>query len=189
MFVQHCPRCKSPRIQHGFNDSPLALRLIGIRELLCNNCNLEFRGVALPGAVGRTQSSRAEFKGNRRREPRVRVRLPATVSLVEVDRVRTGVRYSTEIQSHTQELSKIGLSIVLPVMSFGDHALNNSERRLRIKLYLPSELIHLHVAPASYQRIETKKAKPDWLIGARITRMEESDRLKLYGFLSALERK
>ena len=38
-------------MRRGYTDTPLVLRLIGVYNLLCDNCNLLFRGFALPGTV------------------------------------------------------------------------------------------------------------------------------------------
>ncbi len=38
-------------MRRGYKDTPLLLRMIGVYNLLCDNCNLLFRGFALPGTV------------------------------------------------------------------------------------------------------------------------------------------
>ena len=38
-------------MRRGYTDTPLLLRMIGVYNLLCDNCNLLFRGFALPGTV------------------------------------------------------------------------------------------------------------------------------------------
>jgi hypothetical protein len=38
-------------VRRGYTDTPLLLRMIGVYNLLCDNCNLLFRGFALPGTV------------------------------------------------------------------------------------------------------------------------------------------
>lgn len=39
-----CPSCGSSRVRNGYLPAPFPLRVIGIRELLCDNCNLLYRG-------------------------------------------------------------------------------------------------------------------------------------------------
>ena len=51
MIAQRCPQCGSQRVRRGYRDAPLLLRLIGVYNLLCDNCNLLFRGFAVPGTV------------------------------------------------------------------------------------------------------------------------------------------
>jgi hypothetical protein len=65
LIAQRCPKCKSSRVRRGYTDTPLLLRLIGVYNLLCDNCNLLFRGFAVPGTVpARGTHSR---RGGRRR--------------------------------------------------------------------------------------------------------------------------
>lgn len=47
----HCPKCGSSRVRRGYEIPPLPLRLVGIHGLLCDGCNLSYRGFAIPGTV------------------------------------------------------------------------------------------------------------------------------------------
>jgi hypothetical protein len=38
-------------VRRGYTDTPLLLRLVGVYSLLCDNCNLLFKGFAVPGTV------------------------------------------------------------------------------------------------------------------------------------------
>ncbi len=51
MISQRCPKCGSRRIRRGYRPTPLLIRLFGIYNLLCDNCNLLFTGFAIPGTV------------------------------------------------------------------------------------------------------------------------------------------
>jgi C4-type Zn-finger protein len=51
MATQRCPRCKSNRIRHGYRPTPFFRRLILRYNLLCNDCNWEFVGFAIPGTI------------------------------------------------------------------------------------------------------------------------------------------
>ena len=51
MATQHCPRCKSSRVRHGYRPTPLFRKLMCRFNLLCNDCNWEFVGFAIPGTV------------------------------------------------------------------------------------------------------------------------------------------
>lgn len=53
-------------MRRGYTDSPLLLRMIGVYNLLCDNCNLLFRGFALPGTV----PERGTHRRHRRRHHR-----------------------------------------------------------------------------------------------------------------------
>lgn len=45
---QKCPKCASNRIRRGYRATPLLLRFFFYYNLLCDNCNWEFRGFAAP---------------------------------------------------------------------------------------------------------------------------------------------
>jgi hypothetical protein len=53
----HCPKCGSTRVRRGYEELSLPLRLAGIHSLLCDSCNLSYRGFALRFTV-RDHSSR-----------------------------------------------------------------------------------------------------------------------------------
>lgn len=38
-----CPSCKSSKIRNDYKPAPMVLRVIGIRALLCDHCNRQFR--------------------------------------------------------------------------------------------------------------------------------------------------
>jgi hypothetical protein len=38
-----CPFCKSPHIRDDYRPAPFFMRIIGIRALLCDNCNVQFK--------------------------------------------------------------------------------------------------------------------------------------------------
>lgn len=46
-----CPVCKSSRIRRGYRPTPLWSKMIFRFNLLCDGCNLEFTGFALPWMI------------------------------------------------------------------------------------------------------------------------------------------
>ncbi|HKX30340.1 MAG TPA: hypothetical protein VJ302_21800 [Blastocatellia bacterium] len=42
-----CPSCGSSHIRNDYKPAPLTLRMVGIRALLCDHCNHQFRAFAL----------------------------------------------------------------------------------------------------------------------------------------------
>ncbi len=58
-----CPSCGSSRLRSGYHATPLPLRLAGIRTLLCDNCNYEFRAFS-PIAPKRNRARRAQQKAD-----------------------------------------------------------------------------------------------------------------------------
>ena len=54
-------------MRRGYKDTPLLLRMIGVYNLLCDNCNLLFRGFAVPGTVPARGTHRRHHHPHRRR--------------------------------------------------------------------------------------------------------------------------
>ena len=51
MSTQRCPKCSSNRVRRGYRPTPFLSKLIFRYNLLCDNCNWEFKGFAIPGTV------------------------------------------------------------------------------------------------------------------------------------------
>ena len=61
----------------------------------------------------------------------------------------------------------------MPAIRIGEHYLAGDERKLHIRLELPSGPIEMRVATVRYESLEDESG---YLIGARILEMSESDR-------------
>ena len=51
MISQRCPKCHSNRVRRGYRPTPLWSKFLFRYNLLCDNCNWEFTGFAVPGTV------------------------------------------------------------------------------------------------------------------------------------------
>ena len=51
MISQRCPRCASKRIRRGYRPTSFFSKIFFRYNLLCDNCNWEFKGFAVPGTV------------------------------------------------------------------------------------------------------------------------------------------
>lgn len=58
MATQRCPKCKSDRIRQGYRHTTFFLKLFFRYNLLCNDCNWEFTGFAIPGTVKKKTKKR-----------------------------------------------------------------------------------------------------------------------------------
>ena len=64
-MVKVCPSCKSSRIRNDYKPAPIYLRIIGIRSLLCDYCNFQFRAFCpLPPKRGKTKQRKAVLPNN-----------------------------------------------------------------------------------------------------------------------------
>lgn len=51
MISQKCPKCLSKRVRRGYRPTPLWSKFLFRYNLLCDSCNWEFTGFAVPGTV------------------------------------------------------------------------------------------------------------------------------------------
>lgn len=193
MLSPRCPRCRSSRVQRGYDDPPLLLRLFGIYEMLCNNCNFEFRSLAFPGTLKRSRDynvrlTKTELVGNRRRALRTKVRLPSRVIIYDTDKTFSRNASSPVLYGQTCDISEIGLATILPAARLTDRDLSGERRRLRIILELPETPVVIHATAVRYELMSGEKApQHGWMIGARITKIKPEDRARLLHYLIELK--
>lgn len=53
MATQRCPKCKSKRVRLGYRPTSMLLKILFTYNLLCDECNWEFTGFAIPGTVAK----------------------------------------------------------------------------------------------------------------------------------------
>ena len=63
MVSQRCPRCASGRVRRGYRPTPVWSKILFRYYLLCDNCNWEFKGFAIPGTVS-TKPTKRQKKTN-----------------------------------------------------------------------------------------------------------------------------
>jgi hypothetical protein len=132
----------------------------------------------------RIVSSLRRFIGNRRRSKRARVRLTFTVSLSDPGASSNGFRRLPTIDGHTLDVSSTGLALIVPAIRSGEHYLAGAERKLRIKLQLPSGPVEMKVASVRYESMEDHREEPGYLIGARILEMSDTDRASFQKYVA-----
>ena len=131
----------------------------------------------------RIVSQLRRFIGNRRRSKRVRARLSFTLSLSDTRVSTNGARRLPTMDGHTLDVSTTGLALIVPAIRMGEHYLAGSDRKLHIKLQLPSGPVELKVATVRYESLDDDSG---YLIGARIIEMSDSDRTSFDKYVSKL---
>jgi len=121
----------------------------------------------------RIVSSLRRLVGNRRHSKRVRARLSFTLSLSDPHLSTNGHRRLPSLDGHTLDVSATGLALVVPAIRIGEHYLAGSDRKLHIRLELPSGPVEMWVATVRYESLEEETG---YLIGARIMEMNDLDR-------------
>ena len=116
------------------------------------------------------------FIGNRRHCKRVRTRLSFTLSLYDPRLSSNGARRLPNLEGHTLDVSSTGLALVVPAIRIGEHYLTGSDRRLHVKLELPSGPVEMTLIPVRYESLDEGQEDSGYLIGAQISEMSEPDR-------------
>ena len=121
----------------------------------------------------RIVSQLRRFIGNRRKHRRVRTRLTFTLSLSDPKVNTNGSRRLPTLDGHTLDVSSTGLALIVPAIRIGEHYLAGDERKLYIKLELPSGPVEMKVLTVRYESLEDDTG---YLIGTRILEMSDADR-------------
>jgi PilZ domain-containing protein len=124
------------------------------------------------------------FIGNRRGSRRVRARLSFTLSLSDPRVSRNGARRLPTLDGHTLDVSTTGLALVVPAIRVGEHYLAGADRKLHVKLELPSGPVEMKVATVRYESLEDDTG---YLIGARILELSDADRVSFEKYVLAAD--
>lgn len=134
----------------------------------------------------RIVSQLRRFIGNRRGHKRVRARLNFTISLSDPRVNKNGSRRLPTLDGHTLDVSTTGLALIVPAIRIGEHYLAGSDRRVYLKLQLPSGPIEMKVATVRYEALEETDEETGYLIGARIVEMSDADRASFDKYLAQI---
>lgn len=176
-----CPRCKSTRIQRGYNDSSLVLQMAGLHELLCNNCGLEFKGFDPLRKLERKPVKQRETS-NTRRFPRYKVHLPAMIALVERNPLSWDVSYSQAARGHCETISQGGMALSFVGSRFSEEQLTRAGCPLYVTVNLPNAVIAAVLATVTCTRLGVN-GQSKWVMGAKITQMSDADTARLATYL------
>lgn len=183
-----CPRCKSSRIQRGYHDSAIVLRIAGLHELLCNNCGLEFKGFDPLRKLKRTPVKRTASGPNQRRFPRYKVHLPANISLVERDALTWDVKYTQRSRGHCETISQIGMALSFVGSRLPEGELTRPGCSLFITVTLPDGTISAVVSIVYWSRLGSK-GRSSWLVGTTISQMSDADAARLAAYIKKRKEK
>ena len=126
------------------------------------------------------------FIGNRRGSRRVRARLSFTLSLSDPRVSSNGARRLPTLDGHTLDVSTTGLALVVPAIRIGEHYLAGADRKLHVKLELPSGPVEMKVAAVRYESLEDDTG---YLIGARILELSDTDRVSFETYVAKVMKK
>ena len=61
MITQRCPKCRSNRIRRGYRHTSIVAKLVFRYNLLCDSCNWEFNGFAIPFEINTGADSKKQI--------------------------------------------------------------------------------------------------------------------------------
>lgn len=134
----------------------------------------------------RIVSSLRRFIGDRRRHKRVHARLSFRISLSDPRAKPNGTRRLPTVDGHTLDISSTGLALVVPAIRVGEHYLAGAERKLYLRLELPTGPVEMKVATVRYESLEESRDESGYLIGARIAEMSDKDRASYVAYIARL---
>jgi hypothetical protein len=124
------------------------------------------------------------ISNNRRRETRYRVRLTASVSIVEgLDENQ----WPTSL-AYTRDLSREGLCLVMPSSRMGCHNLEDANHVMRVILVLPSGVSIDLQSQLVYCTTYTAESDAGYLAGVKIMKINLEDRIVYNEFIGSLRR-
>jgi len=127
--------------------------------------------------------ARMYFK-DRRRSPRLRVRLAFSVSVLRPTKIKRLNSGGQALKGHTRDISAHGLALMLPQIQLDGYHLASEGREMQLVLELSGGVISMVVVPERYEKLERAELGCNYLIGARIVRMDEEDRVRYQDFMS-----
>lgn len=130
MIIQRCPRCGSSRIRRGYRYTPWWQAIFGRYNLLCNSCNWEFVGLAIPGTV-HDQHSRKRKKQIVEQE---QIQSP-TAQEVERFAETQDLRETNSLESNNRSSNKAVDNVQLPPTSsltFAESRFDTNEKDLNV---------------------------------------------------------
>jgi hypothetical protein len=116
----------------------------------------------------------------------VRARLSFTLSLSDPRVSSNGVRRLPTLDGHTLDVSTTGLALIVPAIRIGEHYLAGGDRKLHVKLELPSGPVEMKMAAVRYESLEDDTG---YLIGARILELSDTDRVSFEKYVEKVMKK
>ena len=121
---------------------------------------------------------------DRRRSPRLRLRLLFSVSICRSPNGNGSQRHERVLKGHTRDISMNGLALNVQQIHLDGHHLAADGRQLKLRLELPGGPISMLVIPRRYERLEESELGCTYLIGVHISQMDDEDRRRYLSFVA-----
>lgn len=120
---------------------------------------------------------------DRRRSPRLRVRLAFSLSVIRQTKLKRLNGNDRALKGHTRDISANGLAILLPQIQLDGYHLASEDREMQLILELSGGVVSMVIVPKRYEKLERAELGCNYLIGARIVRIDEADRVRYQDFM------
>src|ERR1041384_1083375 len=107
------------------------------------------------------------------------LRLPVQVALLYFKSAAVCVPCSPAMSGYLRDISKTGLSLVVPSLRFGNRFLVSEYHPLGVRVELPNGAVNIQVSPVRYDKLSEGQGERRYLIGGRILCLPEADRKRL----------
>ena len=87
------------------------------------------------------------------------------------------------IRGETQDLSKTGIGFIVPAIRIKEYYLVGQDRPLNVEVDLPNGKVHMQMVGVRYEQINIHSSVSEFLIGAKIVKIEPADREVYEDFL------
>ena len=121
---------------------------------------------------------------DRRRSPRLRVRLLFSASICRGPNGNGSRRPERVLKGHTRDISMHGLALNVPQIHLDGRHLAADGRELKLTLELPGDPISMQVIPRRYEQLEEAELGCNYLLGVQISQMDDEDRMRYLSFVA-----
>lgn len=137
----------------------------------------------MPELIRSVVSRMRLYVKDRRRSPRLRIRLLFSVSVCRRPN-GTGPHRERVLKGHTRDISVNGLGLNVPQIHFDGHHLAAGGCELQVRLELPGGPISMLVIPKRYEQFDEAELGCNYLIGARISQIDDEDRRRYLSLIA-----
>ena len=137
----------------------------------------------MPELIRSVVSRMRVFVKDRRRSPRLRIRLLFSISVCRSAN-GNGSNRERALKGHTRDISMNGLALNVSQVHMDGHHLAAGERELQLRLELPGGPISMLVIPKRYERFDEAELGCNYLIGVQISKIDDEDRQRYLSFIA-----
>jgi hypothetical protein len=139
----------------------------------------------MPELIRSVVSRMRIYVKDRRRSPRLPVRLLFSASVCRSSNGNGMRARERTLKGHTRDIGANGLGLNVPHIHLDGHHLATEGNELELSLELPGGAIVMRVAPRRYERLEDPELGCSYLVGVRITHMDMEDRRRYLSFIAS----